>query len=384
MAARHNTDGSSSNSTLQTITPGAVNASNTDFISTTRDAALKAKGHVHALQQENNLSDVPEDNVVTYENSSDSILQFTRAEVETASKTDFQENVSTAENTNTLDTYALKTNKNTENKNRHAGLSKIHNDDEESVKRDLGTIKKNIEGISDGTVISGNEKTTENVVENVVKEQEGISKTRRADEKLKNVETFCHDTILSMKEITKNNFESSSPKNMSKANCDKEKDAMYNEQHTSHHVVGKKDERQLVYYPANATSVFDRHESHVTTGTHEDGNVAYRAGCVTTRHLTDVTVTRGKANYAMFLNILPQSGNVLQLTRETSSSSLKENQAQLEIGLDDFVEISLEVKKYLITMLSIGFRVHDVIGDCIFRIGTLFDPTCDPRFSYVE
>ena len=345
MAARHNTDGSSNNSTLQTITPRAVNASNTDFISTTRDAALKANGH--ALQQENNLSDVPEDNVVTYENSSDSIPQFTR-EVETTSKTDFQENVSTAENTNTLDTYALKTNKNTEKKNRHTGLSKIHNDDEESVKnaiRYLGTIKKNNEGISDGTVISGNEKTTENVIENVVKEQKGISKPRRADEKLKNVETFCHDTILSMKEITKNNFESSSPKNISKANCDKEKDGMYNKQHTSHHVVGKKDERQLVCNPANATSVLDKHESHVTTGTHEDGNVASRAGCVATRHLTDVTVTRGKANYAMFLNILPQSGNVLQLTRETSSSSLKENQAQLEIGLDDFVEISLEVKK---------------------------------------
>ena len=343
MAARQNTDGSSNNSTLQTITPGAVNASNTDFISTTRDATLKANGH--ALQQENNLSDVREDNVVTYENSSDSIPQLTRAEVETTSKTDFQENVSTAENTNTLDTYALKTNKNTKNKNRHTGLSQVHNDDEESVKnaiRDLGI--KNNEGISDGTVISGNEKTTENVIENAVKEQERISKTRRADEKLKNVEAFCHDTILSMKEITKNNFESSSPKNISKANCDKEKDGMYNKQHTSHHVVGKKDERQLVYYPANATSVLDKHESHVTTGTHEDGNVASRAGCVATRHLTDVTVTRGKANYAMFLNILPQSGNVLQLTRETSSSSLKENHAQLEIGLDDFVEISLEVK----------------------------------------
>lgn len=343
MAARHNSDDSSNNSTLQTVTPGAVNASNTDFISTTRDTTLKANGR--ALQQKNNPSDLPEDNVVSYENTNDAIPQFSRAEVETTSKTDFQENVSTTENTNKLDTYALKTNKDTKNKNRHTGLSKIHNDDEESVKsamRDLGTIKKNNEGISDGTVILGNEKTTENVIENVVKES--ISKNRRADEKLKTIEKLCHDKILSIKEITKNNFESSSPKNISKTNCDKEKDVMYKKQHTSH-VVGKKDERELVYYPANATSVFDKHESHVTTGTRDDGNVAYRAGCFATHHLADVTVTRGKANYAMFLNILPQSGNVLQLTRETSSSSLKENQAQLKLSLDDFVEISLEVKK---------------------------------------
>lgn len=337
MAARHNIDDDSNNSTWEPITPGAVNVSDTNFhkVSTTRDVKLKANENV---LQENNTSDVAKDKAVTYESTNDS----TTTEFENVLQTDFQENISTTENTNTLDEYALETNKDSKNNHGHTSPPKINIDNEGSMKgaiRDLGTSEKNNEGILDGSVISVNKNPTE---------KEGISENRSA-ETIRKDEKLAHDKILSVKEMTENNFESSTPKDI---NCDKEEDGRHDTHSLSHIVVDK-----------NATSISERDESRAS---HKLSNIS-RATCkdesdgrLTTHDLSGVTITGGRVNYAMFPNILPQTVHVLQrdvfdnqlrryledelyesVTKETSGS-LKEHQGQ-EINLDDFVEISLEV-----------------------------------------
>ena len=335
MTARHNTDDISNSSTWQPITPGAVNVSDTNFqkISTTRNAKLKINEE-HIQQENNNTSDVAKDRAVTHETTNDSLRQSTTAEVENVLHTGLQKNISTTENINTLDEYELETNKDSKNEDSMKGAI-----------RDLGTSEKNNQGISDGIAISGNKNPTKNVIENVANKQEGISENRSAE--TINLGKLAHDKILSINEMTEKNFESSSLKNI---NCDKEEDGRYDNHHHTTNVLNR-DRSHRTCMSSNANSGICEDESVVN----------YDQSCV--------TVTSGKVNYAMFPNILPQSVNVLQrdvldnhlrryledesyeiVTKETSISNLKENQAQ-EINFDDFVEISLEVK-YLIMMLS--------------------------------
>ena len=209
-----------------------------------------------------------------------------------------------------------------------------------SEKNDLNVLINDETGIQ--TAISKKEKTPESVRDNL-ENTTGMVK--------RNVENAQDDKKAS-EEIT-NKFVKSSSNEGDKVVEGNENDDLY-------HVTGVDKENEGQTQLFNATSLTDKEGSptthHKTTVACGDGSIAaHQLSCETC-----VTIeASGKVNYTMFPNAGSQSGHILhqgttddQLLRyfedalhesmtTVCSSPFKENQ---EVNLDDFVEISLEVK----------------------------------------
>ncbi len=352
---------SSNDSTRQLIstTSEAVDVSETNFncfgtnISTTEDSDFKLNEHV--IQQEKNTLDTSQNGIVIHESSNVSIWQSTIAGAEDIPHSNFDINISTAEHANMIaHEYVLQTtDKDSSHENEGIFLERNKIVSEVSMKSevsDLGTSEKDDEVISindetgNQTAISGNE-TPKNVIQKVTKDQSALENA--AEEVIRNVESARNDKITT-KEITDKFVESSSLKNK---NCDKE-DRRHDNVHLAH-VTSVDKEGHVNHQLSNATSLVGRDGS---PRTHHHSH--HHSHHVTTVACGDESVATGKVNYAIFPNtdchILHKDITDDQLQRyledelyesmtKESLSAFKENQVQ-EVNLDDFVEISLEVK----------------------------------------
>jgi hypothetical protein len=346
---------SSNDSTWQpfnSITSEAVDVSKTIFkpfdgnISTTEDSNLKINEHV--LEQDNHTIDTGQNGTAIHESTNDSIWQSTTPGAEDVPHTN-DKNIPTAEYPSMI------VNKHSSHESGDILLAKLNIDSEWSIKSeisDLGTSEKNnAESISTNyvtgnqTAVAGNEKT---VNQNVTTEV------------LRNVENVHHDKITT-KEVTDKFFESSSSKSK---NCVKVGEDGRHDNHHLCHVTGvdKANRGEVNHQLSNVASLAGR--NHTTRHLCHGYNLACGDGIVATDQLSHVNIAAsGKVNYAIFPNTSPQPGHILhkditddQLQRyledacyESESiaketlSSFNVNQTQ-EMNLDDFVEISLEVK----------------------------------------
>jgi hypothetical protein len=346
---------SSNDSTWQpfnSITSEAVDVSKTIFkpfdgnISTTEDSNLKINEHV--LEQDNHTIDTGQNGTAIHESTNDSIWQSTTPGAEDVPHTN-DKNIPTAEYPSMI------VNKHSSHESGDILLAKLNIDSEGSIKSeisDLGTSEKNnAESISTNyvtgnqTAVAGNEKT---VNQNVTTEV------------LRNVENVHHDKITT-KEVTDKFFESSSSKSK---NCVKVGEDGRHDNHHLCHVTGvdKANRGEVNHQLSNVASLAGR--NHTTRHLCHGYNLACGDGIVATDQLSHVNIAAsGKVNYAIFPNTSPQPGHILhkditddQLQRyledacyESESiaketlSSFNVNQTQ-EMNLDDFVEISLEVK----------------------------------------
>ena len=345
---------SSNDSTWQpfnSITSEAVDVSKTIFkpfdgnISTTEDSNLKINEHV--LEQDNHTIDTGQNGTAIHESTNDSIWQSTTPGAEDVPHTN-DKNIPTAEYPSMI------VNKHSSHESGDILLAKLNIDSEGSIKSeisDLGTSEKNnAESISTNdvtgnqTAVAGNTKT---VNQNVTTEV------------LRNVENVHHDKITT-KEVTDKFFESSSKSK----NCVKVGEDGRHDNHHLCHVTGvdKANRGEVNHQLSNVASLAGR--NHTTRHLCHGYNLACGDGIVATDQLSHVNIAAsGKVNYAIYPNTCPQPGHILhkditddQLQRyledacyESESiaketlSSFNVNQTQ-EMNLDDFVEISLEVK----------------------------------------